>query len=152
MHRYDDALALLNGLIAANPEFPVYYGARGALYWRLGNQDASVADRTTEMEKNGRPEWAEAFASGYRKAKLKGACTSLIEMLKKDSQREYVSPNEMARYYGLMGDGDHTFEWLEKGYAQRSSRMEYLKVEDYLEPFHSDPRYINLLKRMGLPL
>jgi hypothetical protein len=29
--------------------------------------------------------------------------------------------------------------------------MEYLKVEDYLEPFHSDPRYIALLKRMGLP-
>jgi serine/threonine protein kinase/TolB-like protein/Tfp pilus assembly protein PilF len=151
MHRYDDALALLNGLIAANPEFPVYYGARGTLYWRLGNQDASVADRATEMKKNGRPEWAEAFASGYREAKLKGACTALIEMLKNDSQREYVSPNEMARYYGLMGDRDHTFEWLEKGYAQRSSRMEYLKAEDYLEPFHSDPRYIDLLKRMGLP-
>ena len=150
-HRYDDALALLNGLIAANPEFPVYYGTRGNLYWRLGNQDASVADRAMEMKKNGRPEWAEAFASGYREAKLKGACTALIEMLKNDSQREYVSPNEMARYYGLMGDRDHTFEWLEKGYAQRSSRMEYLKAEDYLEPFHSDPRYIDLLKRMGLP-
>jgi len=151
MHRYDDALALLNGLIAANPEFPVYYGTRGNLYWRLGKQDASVADRAMEMKKNGRPEWAEAFASKYREAKLKGACTALIEMLKNDSQREYVSPNEMARYYGMMGDGDHTFEWLEKGYAQRSSRMEYLKTEDYLEPFHSDPRYINLLKRMGLP-
>jgi len=151
MHRYDDALALLNGLIAANPEFPVYYGTRGNLYWRLGKQDASVADRAMEMKKNGRPEWAEAFASGYREAKLKGACTALIEMLKDDSQREYLSPNEMARYYGLMGDRDHTFEWLEKGYAQRSSRMEYLKTEDYLEPFHSDPRYIDLLKRMGLP-
>ena len=151
MHRYDDALALLNGLIAANPEFPVYYGTRGSLYWRLGNQDASMADRTTEMEKDGRPEWAQAFASGYREGKLKGACTALIEMLKNDSQREYVSPNEMARYYGLMGDRDHTFEWLEKGYAQRSSRMEYLKTEDYLGPFHSDPRYIDLLKRMGLP-
>lgn len=151
MHRYDDALALLNGLIAANPEFPVYYGTRGNLYWRLGKQDASVADRAMAMKKNGRPEWAEAFASGYREAKLKGACTALIEMLKNDSQREYLSPNEMARYYGLMGDRDHTFEWLEKGYAQRSSRMEYLKTEDYLEPFHSDPRYIDLLKRMGLP-
>jgi len=151
MHRYDDALALLNGLIAANPEFPVYYGTRSNLYWRLGNQDASVADRAMEMKKNGRPEWAEAFASGYREAKLKGACTALIEMLKDDSQREYLSPNEMARYYGLMGDRDHTFEWLEKGYAQRSSRMEYLKTEDYLGPFHSDPRYIDLLKRMGLP-
>jgi eukaryotic-like serine/threonine-protein kinase len=151
MHRYDDALAELNRLIAANPEFPVNYGIRGNVYWHLRNQDASVADEATEMKKNGRTEWAEAFAAGYRKAKLKGACTALIEVLKNESQREYVSPNEMARYYGLMGDRDHTFEWLEKGYAERSSRMEYLKTENYLEPFHSDPRYIDLLKRMGLP-
>ena len=151
MHRYDDALALLNRLIAANPEFPVYYGTRSIVYWRMGDLDRFVADRATEMEKNGRPQWAEAFTAGYREAKMKGACTALIEVLKNDSQKEYISPNEMARYYGLMGDRDHTFEWLEKGFAQRSSRMEYLRVEEYLEPFHSDPRYIDLLKRMGLP-
>jgi Flp pilus assembly protein TadD len=151
MHRYDDALAELNRLIAANPEFPVNYGMRAYVYWRLSNQDAAAADEATEMKKNGRPEWAEAFAAGYRKAKLKGACTALIEVLKNESQREYVSPNELARYYGLMGDRDHTFGWLEKGYAERSSRMEYIKTEDYLEPFRSDPRYIDLLKRMGLP-
>jgi tetratricopeptide (TPR) repeat protein len=151
MHRYDDALALLNGLIAGNSEFPASYAYRGSVYWRLGNQDASVADWAMEMKKGGRPEWAEAFTSGYREAKLKGACTRLIEMLKNDMQREYVSPNAMARYYGLTGDRDHTFEWLEKGYAQRSARMEYLKTEEYLVPFHSDPRYIDLLKRMSLP-
>ena len=94
-----------------------------------------MADVANEMKKNGRPEWAEAFAAGYRNAKLKGACAALIEVLKKESQREYVSPNEMARYYGIMGDRDHTFEWLEKGYAERSSRMEYLKIEDALSPF-----------------
>jgi eukaryotic-like serine/threonine-protein kinase len=151
MHRYDDALALLNGLIAANPEFPVFYGTLGALHWRLGNQDAAVADWAMEMKKNGRPEWAEAFVAGYQKAKLKGACEAAIEVLMDEKQREYVSPNDMARFYALMGDRDHAFEWLEKGYAERSARMEYVKVEVYLEPFRSDPRYIDLLKRMGLP-
>jgi eukaryotic-like serine/threonine-protein kinase len=151
MHRYDDALAELNRLIAANPGFPVNYGMRGDVYRRMRNQDSAVSDEATAMKKNGRPEWAETFTAGYRKAKLKGACTAMIEVLKNESQKEYVSPNEVARYYGLMGDRDHTFEWLEKGYAERSSRMEYLKTEAYLEPFHSDPRYRDLLKRMGLP-
>ena len=151
MHRYDEALAELNRLIAANPEFPVNYGNRASVYWQLGNQDASVADWAMEMKKNGRPEWAEAFAAGYRKEKLKGASVALIEVLKNESQREYVSPCEIARYYALMGDGDHTFEWLEKAYTERAARMEYIKGEDFLEPFHSDPRYIDLLKRMGLP-
>jgi tetratricopeptide (TPR) repeat protein len=151
MHRYDDAMAELNRLIPANPEFPPYYWTRGSVYWRLGNQDAYVTDAVTAMKKEGRPEWAEAFEAGYRKAKLKGACTGLIEVLKNESQREYVSPNEIARYYAVMGDRDHTFEWLEKGYAERSGRMEYIKDEDFFEPFHSDPRYIDLLRRMGLP-
>jgi TolB-like protein/Tfp pilus assembly protein PilF len=151
MRRYDDALAELNRLIAANPEFPVYYGIRSSVYWRLGNQDAYAADRVIAMEKNGRPERAEAFAAGYRKAKLKGACTALIELLKNESQKEYVSPYEIAVDYAAMGDRDHTFEWLEKAYGERSGRMEYIKNEDFFEPFHSDPRYIDLLKRMGLP-
>jgi TolB-like protein/Tfp pilus assembly protein PilF len=151
MRRYDDALAELNRLVASNPEFPPNYTYRASAYWRLGNQDAAAADEATKMKKNGRPERGEAFAAGYRKAKLKGACTALLEVLENEMQREYVSPDELARAYGLMGDRDHTFEWLEKGYAERSSRMEYIKTEDYLEPFHSDPRYIDLLKRMGLP-
>ena len=151
LHRSGDALAELTRLISANPEFPPYYSFRAAAYWRLGNQDAWAADEVMAMTKSGRPERAEAFGAGYRKAKLKGACTAMIELLKKGSQSEYTSPNEIARYYALMEDRDHAFEWLEKGYAERSGRMEYIKVEDSLEPFHSDSRYIDLLKRMGMP-
>ena len=151
MHRYDEAMAESNRLIAANPEFPVYYGTRASVYWHLGNQDAYVTDAAMAMKKSGRPEWADAFTAGYRKAKLTGASTALIEELKDRSKREYVSPYEIAVNYGRMGDRDHTFEWLEKAYAERSGRMEYIKDEEFLEPFHADPRYIDLLKRMGLP-
>ena len=151
LRRYDDAMTELNRLIAANPEFPVFYGTRAIVYWHLGNQDGYVADWVMAMKKDGRPERAEAFAAGYRKAKLKGAGSALIEVLKNESQREYVSPYEIAVNYARMGDRDHTFEWLEKACAERSGRMEYVKVEDLFEPFHSDPRYIDLLKRMGLP-
>jgi len=151
LHRYDEALALLNGLIAANPEFPVNYSMRGDVYWLRGNQDAAVADWVMEMKTYGRPEWAEALAAGYRQGKTKGACEGMLAVLTSEKQTQYVSPNEFARFYGLMGDRDQMFEWLEKGYAGRAGRMEYLKTEVYLEPFHSDPRYIDLLKRMHLP-
>jgi hypothetical protein len=71
--------------------------------------------------------------------------------MKNRSQREYVSPYEIALQYALMGDREHTFEWLEKAYAERSARLEYMKQEDVFAPFHSDPRYLDLLRRMGLP-
>src|ERR1700686_3526739 len=148
LQRPEEAVAELTRLIAANPEFTVNYNFRSDAYLSMGNQDAFAADLVIAMRKDGRAERAEAFATGYQKGKLKGACAALIEVLKKDSQREYVPPHDMVRYYALMGDRDHAFEWLEKGYAERSGRMEYLKTETSLEPFHSDPRYIDLLKRM----
>jgi len=103
LRRYDDSLAELNRLIAANPDFPVSYGVRAFVYWRLGNQDAFVRDRITFFKKAGLPERAQAFADGYGEGLLTGACTTLIDELKNESQREYVSPLEIASAYGLMG-------------------------------------------------
>jgi len=151
LHRYDESMAELNRLIATNSEFPPYYGFRSELYWQLGNQDAFVEDLAMLMKTSGRPEDADAFVTGYRKAKLKGACTALIELLKNRSQREYVSPWWIAVNYATMGDGDHTFEWLEKAYQERSSDLCYLKTLVYFEQFHSDPRYVDLLRRVGFP-
>jgi len=151
MHRYDDALVELNKLIAANPEFPVYYAVRSDAYRRLGNEDAFIRDLIVFVNKDEPPQRAEAFADGYKKAKLNGACTALIEVLKSESQKEYVSPYEIARYYALMGDRDHAFEWLEKAYAERSGPLDSIRIDFFFEPLHSDPRYIDLLKRIGLP-
>jgi TolB-like protein/Tfp pilus assembly protein PilF len=150
MRRYDEAITKLNNLIAANPEFPPYYGYRAEAYWHQGNIDAFVADRVMATKKSGRTEKAEVFESGYRKGKLRGACTGLIEFLKNESHTEYVSPYDIATLYALIDDRDHTFEWLEKAYAEHSGRMEYIKAEAFFGPFHSDPRYLDLLRRMGL--
>ena len=147
----EESLAELNKLIAANPDFPPFYVERSLTHWVMGNQDAFVSDEAMAITKDGRPDEAEAFEAGYRKGKLKGAFTAQIELLKKQSLKGYVSPSDFALDYAMMGDRDHTFEWLEKGFAEHSGRMEYIKTEEAFKPFHSDPRYISLLKRMGLP-
>jgi TolB-like protein/Tfp pilus assembly protein PilF/predicted Ser/Thr protein kinase len=151
MHRYDEAMAELNKLIAANPEFPPNYGQRAIVNWHQGNQDAFVADLVAELTKAGRTAEAEAFAAGYRKARLKGACTAIIELLTNKARTEYVSPYEISTYYALMGDREQTFDWLERAYKERSGRLEYIKAEDFFDALRSDPRYLDLLRRMGLP-
>jgi serine/threonine protein kinase/tetratricopeptide (TPR) repeat protein len=150
LRRYDEAMSDFNRLIASNPDFPVYYSFRGLLNWRLGNQDAYVADEVMAMKKSGREELANAFATGYQKAKLKGACLAAIEWWKARSRQEYVSPYEIATLYALMQDREQTFEWLEKAYAERSGRMEYVKTEYFFQPFRSDARYTDLLRRMNM--
>ena len=63
----------------------------------------------------------------------------------------YVSPWGVAWVYSELGDRDSTFEWLEKAYAERSNGMAYLAVRHIDDPIRADPRYADLLRRVGLP-
>lgn len=55
----------------------------------------------------------------------------------------------VAAYVG-MGDKDQAFTWLEKAYALHSNTLTLLKVEPGLDPLRSDPRFQDLLRRVGL--
>src|SRR5712692_3463775 len=75
-----------SGRLETNPEFPPYYGTRAIVHWHQGNQDAFVADWVASQLKAGRTGEAEAFAAGYRKGGMNGACTAVIELLKNKSR------------------------------------------------------------------
>ena len=67
------------------------------------------------------------------------------------SKRRFVSFWEFTLLYVGLGDKDRAFESLEKGYDERPSNMSSLKIDRRMEPLRSDPRYHELLRRMGLP-
>jgi hypothetical protein len=67
------------------------------------------------------------------------------------SNRRYVSPYSIALIYTGLGEKEQAFAWLEKAYEDRSSLMIYLKVEPMLDSLRSDPRFTDLLHRIGLP-
>ncbi|MGH9755415.1 MAG: TPR end-of-group domain-containing protein, partial [Blastocatellia bacterium] len=56
---------------------------------------------------------------------------------------------EIAAIYTGLGENDQAFEWLEHAYLDRSGWMIYLKVEPMLDSLRSDPRFIDLLRRVG---
>jgi len=53
--------------------------------------------------------------------------------------------------YARLGEKDRAFEFLEKAYRDRSAELINLKVEPVFDFLHSDPRYADLLRRIGLP-
>ena len=56
----------------------------------------------------------------------------------------------MARIYAGLGEKDKAFEWLEKGYEDRSISSADIKVDPTFDPLRSDPRFQDLLRRMNL--
>lgn len=80
----------------------------------------------------------------------RAAAEKIIEELKRRAATEYVDPVLLAYIYITLGDKDRAFEWLEKGYEDRSGFMGWLKIEPKFDPLRSDPRFLDLQRRMGL--
>ena len=89
---------------------------------------------------------------GYALAKSgqKAEARSVLEGLLKSSAERYVSPYHIALVYNGLGEHDEALAWLERAYAQRTPAIVFLKVEPKWNNLRSDPRFQNLLRRVGL--
>jgi predicted Zn-dependent protease len=75
----------------------------------------------------------------------------VIDHLKELSVHEYVAPYNFAVIYAGLGDKDEAFVWLNRAYQERSYLLTYLTVDERLDNLHSDPRFDELRRRVGLP-
>jgi len=93
----------------------------------------------------------KANQEAYAKGGYQGALRRDVEQMAELSKHAYVDPALVAGDYAMLGEKDQAFAWLEKGYAQKSAFMPYIKVAPELSSLRSDKRYADLVKRMGLP-
>ncbi len=105
---------------------------------RLGNDSAGLA-------------LAEAAKTEYRKTGYRGTLKRIIAVEEEQGKRIYIDPAWHAGQYALLGEKDQAFASLEKAYVEKSGFLHYLKVHPFFDSLRSDPRYADLLKRMGLP-
>jgi len=77
----------------------------------------------------------------------------IINKLKKKSSESSVGSAAfyLATIYAQMGEIDLAFEWLEKGYEDREVEMYWIKVEPPFDPLRSDPRWQQILEKVGFP-
>jgi hypothetical protein len=74
----------------------------------------------------------------------------MLKELKQMASQRYVSPVAMAYIYIGLGDRDRALERLEQAYQSGSSMLFFLKVDHIYDPLRSDPRFIDLLKKVHL--
>jgi len=70
----------------------------------------------------------------------------------KQSNGEVMSSGLMAAIYALAGDKDSAFKWLDKAYSERDGEdITLLRCDPSYKNLRGDPRFVNLLRRLGLP-
>ncbi|MEJ7578885.1 MAG: tetratricopeptide repeat protein, partial [Pyrinomonadaceae bacterium] len=75
---------------------------------------------------------------------------AVLDELKSLSTQRYVPPHNIAMVYNGLGERDEAFAWLEKAYEERDVRLTFLKVDPKWDSFRPDPRFADLLRRIGL--
>jgi hypothetical protein len=135
-----------------DPGFTLGYGLLGNIYTYKKMPDKAVEAMVQGSALEGEGHSADAervLRDAYTQGGLDGYRRKHIEVLQDESKRGYVSPYFIAIDYALLRDKERAFEWLEKSYHERSSWLVELRVDPLWDVLRSDPRYTDLLRRIG---
>ena len=92
-------------------------------------------------------DWGWLYAVSGRRDEAR----SIIQRMVDNPTGAYVDPFDVALAYVGLGEKEQAFNWLEKSYEARSTGMVVTKVQPFLDPLRSDPRFQDLLRRMNFP-
>ena len=154
--RYDESVAQFQKALDLNPNLPVVRAMLAMAYAmkRMYPQALAEYDKIADQDKvtaagnqfvAGMLGWVYAV-SGRRTDALK-----IAQEFKELSAHAYVDFYWAGVIYAGLGDKDEAFRLLEKSYQEHAATLPYLPVDPFWYGMRSDPRYADLLRRIGLP-
>jgi TolB-like protein/Tfp pilus assembly protein PilF len=152
--RWDETIVHLRKSIELDPNYWFHHSYLGRAYEQKGMMPEAIAEfkLAFALDNQQSENWAglaHAYAASGRKDE---AQKMLNDLMRKSSENNYVSPYSVAVIYAGLGNKEKTFEWLERAYSERSYYLPvYLTTDARLDGFHSDPRFKDLVRRIGLP-
>jgi DNA-binding winged helix-turn-helix (wHTH) protein/TolB-like protein/Flp pilus assembly protein TadD len=146
--RYDQAIAEAKKVIELNPDFqPTYYLLARLYIYKGMFAEANELLEKHKIDSNNQP-YINAVVNLHTEKKAE-AEKSLRELIGKYKDGDNCS--NYARYYILLGDKEHTLEFLEKAFERREVSMLLLDTEPEWDEIRSEPRFQDLIRRVGLP-
>jgi len=149
--RYDESIEQCLKTIDMYPDYLIPHRRLGIAYGEKGMFPEAEAEFKKALSLS--PDDTETMsAMGYAYAaagRIEDA-RMILDRTNEIAKSAYVSPYSLARIHVGLGEIDKAFEYLEKTYQERHGILTYLKVEAAFDRLRSDPRFENLLQRMGL--
>lgn len=153
VHEYGAAIEQLHKTLELDPSF---VGARGLLAHAYA-QTGRLQEATAEVGEAPTVSWARLGRSAIigtvsaMAGRHDEARRALNELSLESKPPDYFWASQCAAIHALLGERDQAFQWLDKAYQSRASALIYVKLVPPFETLHADPRFSNLVRRIGLP-
>lgn len=151
---YNQAIDQFQKTLELDSNFPPPHTFLAAAY----EQKGMLKEATTAFQKAititqgpARTQATAGLGYVYAVSGRKAEARKILAELQTLSEHSYVPATDMALVYAGLGDKDKAFAWLDKAYAEHSFALSNLKVEPRFDLLRSDPRFADLLRRIGLP-
>jgi eukaryotic-like serine/threonine-protein kinase len=122
-------------------------------YDGLGQYPEALAEyQKAVTQSQGDTDTLAGLAHGYARLGQKAEVEKILAELIQQSKKGYVSPYMIATLYTSLGEREKAFDYLDQAYQERSPDVPYfLKADIRLDPLRSDPRFQEMLRRVGFP-
>jgi len=148
-HQYDQALTQMQRAAVLHADQAEILFPLGDIYVEKGLYDQGIQEF---LKLGDAPHALGHLANAYARQGRIVEARAILPKLKEHIDKTGIGRYEMALAYVGLKDNDNAFEWLEKAFQTRDKGLTYLKIDPCLDPLRSDPRFQNLIKRVGLPL
>jgi eukaryotic-like serine/threonine-protein kinase len=154
---YDKAIAQWNKSLETSPNSALAHYNLFELYGAKLMYDDAIAQLEQALTLEGKAQQAKAIGDSYKRAGFSGVLRMRIEIGSNPSPKDY-DPVDVAESYVLLGEKERALVWLDKAYLAAGagnlparSHLTFIKVNPVWDTIRSDPRYADLLRRIGLP-
>jgi serine/threonine protein kinase/Tfp pilus assembly protein PilF len=150
--QYEQAVESLRKTLEIDAHFVFAHSMLGQSYLQLGRFQEAIAEFQTASQLSGAsPPYHAMLGQAFAVAGNSIEAQKILNQLKEQSARSYVSPYCIAEIYLGLSDADQAIAWLEKAYDERARKLVMLKVEPEVDRLRSDSRFENLMQRMNFP-
>jgi serine/threonine protein kinase/tetratricopeptide (TPR) repeat protein len=146
---YDKSLAQCLKALEIRPDAGTVHYDLFDIYSAKSMHDQAIDELEHGISSDGGPKEAASIDQSFKQNGYAGALRKAIEITSNSSVEDY-DPYLAAKGYILLGDKEQAFVWLNKA-AEAHSQILFIESDPYWDSIRSDPRYAELLRRMGLP-
>ncbi len=149
--QYDQSIAQHRKTLEMFPNFFLPHMALGSALFQEGDYSTGIEEMEKAKAMEPTPLVIGNLGYAYAKSGHKDEARKLLAELKEQSKRRYVASYWIAMIYVGLDEKDEAFTWLEKAFQERSWWLVWIKMDSQVDSLRSDPRFIDLMRRIGFP-